>query len=83
MERFNSLELLYKNSLLKKHARALMATNYQHYTVRLYHWDRFFIEHYYDNERRQTTAITIANTTDLDKFMKNISIDDLGIIVHQ
>lgn len=58
-----------------------MLTNHQHYTVSLYYWDIFFIEHYYDNNQRQTTRITIASTTDLDKFMKDISIEDLGLPV--
>ena len=79
MERFNSLELRYKGSLLKKNALYLMLTNYQHYTVTLYYWDRFFIELYYDDERGQATRITLASTKDLDKFLKEISIAGLGL----
>ena len=79
MERFNSLELRYKGSLLKKNAVYLMLTNYQHYTVTLYYWDRFFIEHYYDDELGQATRITLANAKDLDKFLKEISITGLGL----
>jgi hypothetical protein len=79
MERFNSLELRYKGSLLKKNAVYLMLTNYQHYTVTLYYWDRFFIELYYDDERGQTTRITLASTKDLDKFLNEISITCLGL----
>jgi hypothetical protein len=49
----------------------------EEYSVKLYAWDRFFIEQYFDTEQ-QVTKINIAESRDMQKYLKNISLSDLG-----
>ena len=75
MEIFNDLDLKSKKDIVKKHATLIFATAYFHYIVRLYSWDRFFIEEYYDTEERRLTRICIANDADMIKYTSKIKLD--------
>jgi hypothetical protein len=79
MNGFNNLDLYFKNDILRKQANYLLSTGYYHFTVKLFTWDRFFIEQYYDNDLERITRITLATRKDLDKYLKDISLADLGI----
>jgi hypothetical protein len=81
MKGFNNLDLFFKSDLLRKQAQYLVSTGYYHYTVKLFTWDRFFIEQYYDNEQEKITRITLAGKTDMEKYLKDISLSDLGLPV--
>ena len=56
-----------------------MSVDYFQYTVKLYCWDGRFIEQYFDTEQREISRITLAGTKDLEKYMKDISLADLGL----
>jgi hypothetical protein len=80
MEGFNSLELFFKGQLLRKNAQHLMSAVYCGNTADLYSWDNYLIELYFDSEKAEVTRITLAGKSDLDKYMKDISLADLGIL---
>jgi len=80
MKGFNSLEMFFKGYLLRKNARHLMSTVYYGNTADLYCWDNYLIELYFDSEKAEVTRITLAGRKDLDKYMKDISLADLGIL---
>lgn len=77
MKGFNSLDLHYKSDILKQQADYLLTMEMEEYSVKLYAWDRFFIEQYFDTEQ-QVTKINIAESRDMQKYLKNISLSDLG-----
>ena len=81
MKGFKTLDLYFKRNILKQQANYLISTIHLHYTVRLYSWDRFFIEQYYDNEMEQITRITLACHNDMDKYMNDISLADIGLLL--
>jgi len=75
MEVFNGLDLSTKKNILKKHAKLIFASAYFHYVVRLYSWDRFFIEEYYDTEEHRLTRISVASEADMIKYTSRIKLD--------
>ena len=79
MKGFNSLDLFFKCDFVRKNAYYLVSTGYYHYTVKLYSWNKFFIEQYYDNEQELTTRVTLATVKDMDKYLPDISLADLGL----
>jgi hypothetical protein len=78
MKEFNSLELFFKRDILKKHAHHLISTDHYQFTAKLYCWNKCFIEVYYNNQREEITRITLADKTSLNKYLKRISLADLG-----
>ena len=46
-------------------------------SVKLYSCNRFFIEQYFD-EQLQVIKISIAKRSDMLKYLKNITLKDLG-----
>ena len=77
MKGFNSLDLYYKSDILKQQADYLLTMEIEEYSIKLYAWDRFFIEQYFDSEQ-QVIKISIAETLDMNKYLKDISLSDLG-----
>jgi hypothetical protein len=75
---FNNLGLLEKCDILRKHALYITAISYYHYTIKLYTWDRFFIEEYFDNEQDEITRITIAEQHDMVKYLDCIDLSDIA-----
>lgn len=80
MKGFNSLDLFFKGDILRRQADYVLSVTYSHYTVKLYSWDRFFIEQYFDLEQQLITKITIAGQSDLTKYLNDISLADLGLL---
>lgn len=80
MKGFNRLELCFKRIVVKELGVFLMSTDFFNYTVELYSWDVFFIEQYYDNIQGSITRITLACDKDMDKYMDDISLADLGLL---
>lgn len=78
---FNSLELFFKKDFINTNANFLISAKFPCYIVSLYSWDKFLIEQYFDLERKQITLVTLAGKKDLEKYMKEISIADLGSLV--
>jgi hypothetical protein len=81
MNVFNNLGLKEKCDILRKHALYVTAVSYYHYTIKLYTWDRFFIEEYFDNEQDEVTRITIAEHRDMMKYLDCIRLSDLGYLL--
>jgi hypothetical protein len=77
MEGFNSLDLYHKSNILKQQANYLVTIEIDEGTVKLYAWDRFFIEQHFDEEQ-QVTKINIVNASDMLKYLKKITLADLG-----
>lgn len=77
MKGFNSLDLYRKSNILKEQANYLLEIEIDNYSVKLYAWDRFFIEQFFDEEQ-QVTKINIAKSSDLQKYLKKITLGDLG-----
>ena len=77
MKGFNSLDLYYKSDLLKQQADYLLTMKMKDYSVKLYTWDRYFIEQYFDVEQ-QVSKISIAAPVDMEKYLKLIGLSDLG-----
>lgn len=80
MKGFNSLELFFKKDFVRKNAKFLISTGSVRCTVKLYSWDKFFIEQYFDNEHQVIIMVMLVNKKDLDKYLKEISISELGLI---
>jgi hypothetical protein len=78
MTSFNSLDLPNKSDILRQQANYLLSIEFEHYTVKLFTWDRFFIEEYFDNDQEQVTRIKLAGSHDILKYLKQISLKDLG-----
>lgn len=78
MKGFNNLDLYFKNHLLKQQAIYLLKTSVLHYTVKLYSWDRFFIETYFDTNTARITKIKIAEAEDMEKHLVAISLCEIG-----
>jgi hypothetical protein len=77
MRGFNSLDLYRKNDILKQQANYLLTIEMDEFTVKLYAWDRFFIEQYF-NEEGQVVRICLAGKEDMTKYLKKINLADLG-----
>ena len=77
MKGFNSLDLYHKSEILKQQADYLLTLAMDENLVKLYTWDRFFIEQYF-NGHQQVTNIKIAGVLDMIKYLKKISLSDLG-----
>ena len=77
MKGFNSLDLYHKSEILKQQADYLLTAEMNENSVKLYTWDRFFIEQYFNSEL-QVTKIKIAGAADMIKYLKKISLNDLG-----
>lgn len=75
---FNNLGLREKCDILRKHAVYIMSVSHYHYTVKLYTWDRFFIEEYFDNEQDEVTRITMAEEHDMLKYTDLLDLSDLA-----
>lgn len=52
MKGFNNLDLYRKSNILKEQANYLLEIEVDNYGVKLYAWDRFFIEQHFDEEHR-------------------------------
>jgi hypothetical protein len=81
MKGFNNLELFFKKDFVKQNANFLISANYLRYIVNLYSWDKFLIEQYFDRGQNHITMVMLAGTKDLEKYMKEISLADLGLVV--
>lgn len=77
VENFNGLNLQHKSNILKQQATYLLTLDIEECSVKLYTWDRFFIEQYFDEEQ-QVTKINIVEDDGLVKYLKSISLSDLG-----
>lgn len=77
MKGFNSLDLYRKSNILKEQANYLLEIEVDNYRVKLYAWDRFFIEQQFDEEQ-QVTKINIAENSDMQKYLQKITLGDLG-----
>lgn len=77
MKAFNSLDLHHKSDILEQQANHLLTLEMEEFSVKLYTWDRFFIEQYFD-EQQQVSGISIAGKNDMIKYLKRISLADLG-----
>ncbi|HYC84675.1 MAG TPA: hypothetical protein VEB86_05605 [Chryseosolibacter sp.] len=80
MEVFNNLGFREKCDILRRYAQFITSITYYHYTVKLYTWDRFFIEEYFDNETEEITRISIAEDVDMEKYLDLISLCDLAYL---
>ena len=79
MDSFNDLEFNVKNNILKRYSHFIVSVEYYYFTVKLYSWNNHYIEEYYDNDEKKVSMITIADINSLDKYVKNISLSDLGV----
>ena len=77
MKGFTSLDLQHKSDILKEQANYLMTLGMDGHSVKLYTWDRFFIEQYFDAEQ-QVSRISIAGMDDMIKYLEKINLADLG-----
>lgn len=77
MKPFNNLDLHHKSEILKQQANYLLTLEMEEFSVKLYTWDRFFIDQYFDEEQ-QVSRICIAEKDDMIKYLKKISLADLG-----
>jgi hypothetical protein len=80
MEVFNNLGFSEKCDILRKYAQFITSITYFHYTIKLYTWDRFFIEEYFDNEEEDVTRICIAEEQDMVKYLHLIDLSDLAYL---
>ena len=77
MEGFNSSDLYHKSNLLKQQADYLLTLQWDDGSVKLYSWDRFFIEQYFDAEQ-QVTRIQLVWSSGMLKYLRRINLGDLG-----
>jgi len=79
MEVFNSLDFISKREILRKEARFIGSIIYNRFVIKLYTWQQYFIEQYYDTEAKMISRITVADDQDIDKYLDNISLTELKI----
>jgi hypothetical protein len=79
MEVFNSLDFISKREILRKEARFIGSVIYYHYVIKLYSWQQYFIEQYYDTEAKVISRITVADDYEIEKYLNSISLEDLHI----
>jgi hypothetical protein len=75
MEGFDRLDFLSKQNAVSKYASLIFAMPYFHYMIRLYSWDRYFVEVYYDTEVKKVTRIVRATDADLEKYLCKIDLE--------
>jgi hypothetical protein len=80
MEIFNNLTFDEKCEILRRYSRYIGAVAYYHYTVKLYAWQKFFIEVYYDTEEDEIVRITMASENELNKHLQEISLADISYL---
>ncbi|MBT1702220.1 hypothetical protein [Chryseosolibacter indicus] len=78
MNVFDNLDFGIKRDIIKRHATLVLKLDYFNYEVRLYSWDKYFIEEYFETSAQKVTRISLASEKDLLKFIRNICITDLG-----
>ena len=81
MRGFNDLELFFKKDFIKENAHFLISTNHLQCIVNLYSWDKFMFEQYFDREKNCITMVTLAGKNDLEKYMTEISLADLALVI--
>ena len=79
MKGFNSLELFFKKDFVKRSTNFIISTTHLNYTVKLYWWNEFFFEQYFDHTSGAITVVKQANKGDLEKYLKEIDISALGV----
>lgn len=77
MEGFNNADLYHKSNLLRQQADHLLTMQLDDGSVKLYSWERFFIEQYFDDEQR-VTNIQLVGSPGMLKYLKEITLGDLG-----
>jgi hypothetical protein len=75
MEGFDRLDFASKENAVSKFASLIFAMPYYHYMIRLYSWDRYFIEVYFDTEVKKVTRIARATDSDMEKYLSKIKLD--------
>jgi hypothetical protein len=80
MEIFNNLTFEEKCDIIRLYGRYVASVPYYHYTVKLYAWQRFFIEVYYDTEEDEIARITMAAENELNKHLQDISLTDISYL---
>ncbi|MBT1704512.1 hypothetical protein [Chryseosolibacter indicus] len=78
MEVFDKLSFKTKGTILKRYADYVTVISFFNYKVKLYSWDGFFIEEYYNIEERKVTRISAVTERDLQKYIKKVSLNELG-----
>lgn len=79
MEGFDTFDFRLKCDILRKHAHYITSTGYCQFTVKLYSWNRYFIEEYYDNEIDEVTRIAVADPNHMLKYLDDITLSDLPL----
>ena len=80
MGSFDKLGLQDKIQMIESAGDLIMQISYFQYYIGLYSVDKSLVEVYFDCRSRQFVNILSANYRELDKFLKDIDISDLGII---
>ena len=75
MEGFDRLDFASKQNAVSTFGSLIFAMPYFHYMIRLYSWDRYFVEVYYDTEVKKVTRIARATDSDLEKYLSRIKLD--------
>lgn len=83
MEGFKNSDLYHKSNLLKQQADYLLTIQLDDGSVKLYSWERFFIEEYLDDEQQAVCPFTPERATsvsDLEYACYQSSAADAGIL---
>jgi hypothetical protein len=79
MQGFNELELFFKISFLQENGLCLISKPHHQYIIDLFSWDAYFFELFFDNSIGQFTAASLASDRDMEKYLQDISLADLGV----
>ena len=79
MRGYRNIDLYHKKNLLRTHAIYLFTTEHFNFSVKLYTWDRYFIEQYFDLERDEISRISLASSNDMVKHLSQIGLSDLQL----
>ncbi|MBT1703906.1 hypothetical protein [Chryseosolibacter indicus] len=77
MKGFDHLDLDSKSIVLHFNGQVIASVRYYNYRVTLYLYENTFIEEYYDTEIKEISRICTAETSDLNKYLKQIDVSDL------
>jgi hypothetical protein len=80
MKGFNNLQMFFKKTFIKDNGHYLISTQQEYYTISLFSWQKFLFEQYYHRKNREVTCIRLASTKDLQKYLKEISLEDLPLL---
>jgi hypothetical protein len=77
MKGFDKLDIDSKSIVLHFEAQVMASVRYYNYRVTLFYFEDKLVEEYYDTETKEISRICSAQSSDLNKYLRQFDISDL------